>query len=305
MNFLKRLCGYAEPPTSQEEPLHEDSHTIKRNLIRSHRAQLFEISNTRYLVEDLLLAAEVSSRTRKVSAPSIECILGIIQFHQKMKWLCDWGLEYIDETLRPPSASLPKYIEQKITDRRVSGAEWATHEEVLDILNSPSQNLDRIILTDYDPEYISLLPLHSFEELYLEFQEIELTIEDMENIARCTSLRLFNMGYNRTSIEGMQALRKLPKLRQVKYDESAEPFQCIQALMQLPKLNLLQINVFDGDENYNPATCPFGYDEIDEALAYIRDRKDTARQLRMSVATGPVIFIRRTQQVYESRKHSH
>ena len=78
----------------------------KRELLQVHRAQPI-------LSKNLLLATEIGSYTDTATAPSMECILQILQFSKKMKWLCFWGPETVDETLRPPSASLPMCIFKK------------------------------------------------------------------------------------------------------------------------------------------------------------------------------------------------
>ena len=286
----KRSRKYSKRCTSPAEPIHrgEDSESlyriIKRELLPTHRAQPF-------LVENLLLADKVGIRTHSTAAPSIESILQVLQFSKRMKWLCEWGPEIVDESLRPPSATLPTCIDQKSKDQRLARQKPLTDDEFLALLSDSSQQWDRIILSEYESAYFALLHLHPCQELWLDFFECELSLEDMENIAKCTNLRIFGMGLNQAPFQGVLALRSLPNLRQVVYDETAHPLPCIEALSELPQVTLIAIRPMMNEDDFHRYTTPFSLSEIDKALAYIRDRWHTARQIRLSVSIGPLVFV--------------
>ena len=180
MHQLKCSCRYPEKQETTAEPISarvdsKSTHRIiKRELLQTHRAQPF-------LVESLLLSIEVGIRTHSTAAPSMECILQILQFSKKMKWLCEWGPEIVDESLRPPSASLPDLISEKSTAHDPSRSNSLMHEDIVAFLRDPSQHWDRIMLRWYDPEYLEYLHLHPCQELYMEFEEIQLTLKVLRN----------------------------------------------------------------------------------------------------------------------------
>ena len=205
-----------------------------------------------------------------------------------MKWFCPWGPEIIDESLRPPITCFPEYIQRKYTTQILSREESPDHDKTLELLGHPSQHWDRVILQVYEPEYLEFLHLHPSEELWLEFEEIYLELEDMENIAKCSNLRVLSMGLNSTSREGMRALHRLPNLRQLRYDETSDPLPAIKALMEQPHLNMMEI--YQQYDACNINTYPFRPRELQKALAYIRDQQHTARHLRLSIARGAVIL---------------
>ena len=288
MIFPKRLCGYSESPPSREVPTSEDpedertSRIIKREILQSHRARPA-------LAENLVLAAESGPRMDAVTAPSMECIFEILQFSKRMKWLCPWGPDFVDESLRPPSAYLPKCIEQKSIGQFLGGAESLAHETLRDLLSDPSQHWDRIILARYDPEYFQFLHLHPCQEIWLEFDDVQLTLGDMLNIAKCKDLRLFDMGFSQASTEGIRALANLPNLKQVVFDETAYAFPCIKALMELPWLTLLQINEPDSND-YDRFFCPFMWDQIDTVARYLKYQTERAREIQISGACGRFVL---------------
>ena len=77
-----------------------------------------------------------------------------------MKWLCEWGPEIVDESLRPPSADLPLCIQRKSSELFFDKSAMRSRNEILELLRDPTQHWDRIIMPMYDPEFFELLHLH-------------------------------------------------------------------------------------------------------------------------------------------------
>ena len=289
MHLFNRLLNYPRAKSIVSELTHNNEEEkrrfriTKRELIPSHRAQPF-------LVQSLLLADEVGARTNSTSGPSMESILQILQFSKRMKWLCEWGPEIVDESLRPPSAALPLCIERKMADSDSDNAVVQSREELLALLGDATQHWDRIILPMYDPEFLKLLHLHPCQELWIEFYDEDLSLNDMCNIAKCTDLRILSLGHNRTSAEGMQALQKLPYLKQIVFHESVDAFPCVEAQIQLPQLTMIQINPPNMEDHYHPAFYPFTNAHMDVVLEYIRKRRECTRQIHIVGSVGVFLF---------------
>ena len=181
----------------------------KRELMRRHRA-------LPVLVESLLIAKVESSLSRNKEDLSMGFILDLCRFSQKMKWLCKWGPEIIDEINRSPSTEPDEFIEQKSRDifmqERWNEIRYRLElkDQVLALLQDTTQNWDRIILEAYDPRYFPYLHLHPCEEIRLDFEKEELSQEDIQNIAKCQNLRVLDLGINKFPFRSVQALRHLP-----------------------------------------------------------------------------------------------
>ena len=289
MHLFNRLLGYPRAKSTASELTHASEEEksryriIKRELIPSHRAQPF-------LVESLLLADEVGARKNSTSGPSMESILHMLQFSKKMKWLCEWGPEIVDESLRPPSADVPLCIQRKSSEMFFDKSAMRSRNEILELLRDPTQHWDRIMLPMYDPEFFKLFHLHPCQELWLIFYDEDLSLADMCNIAKCSNLRILSMGYNKTSKEGMQALQSLPNLRQVNYDTSADAFSCVKALSQLPQLTMIQIHPPNEDDEYHPMYFPFTDAHINVVSKYIGDRTNLTQHFSICGPIGALLF---------------
>ena len=289
MHLFNRLLGYPRPKSIASEPMHTDENDTsicritKRELLQCHRAQPC-------LTENLLIAAESGSRSDAATAPSMGCILEILQFSKKMKWLCEWGPEIVDESLRPPSADVPLCIQRKSSEMFFDKSAMRSRNEILELLRDPTQHWDRIMLPMYDPEFFKLFHLHPCQELWLIFYDEDLSLADMCNIAKCSNLRILSMGYNQTSKEGMQALQSLPNLRQVYYDTNADAFSCVEALSQLPQLNMIQIHPPNEDDEYHPMYFPFTDAHINVVSKYIEDRTNLTQHFSICGPIGALLF---------------
>ena len=259
----------------------------KRELLQVHRAQPI-------LSENLLLATEIGSYTDVATAPSMECIFQILQFTKKLKWLCFWGPERVDETLRPPSASLPMNIFKKSLTYLWTQAKPLPHGKLRKFLSDPSHRWDRIMLDHYDPEYFEFLSLHPCQELWLYFKErVELTIKDMQNIGKCGNLRNLSMeGYCEVSAEAISALSHLPNLQKVVHFQACT-YPCIRALMELPHINMMLINPPSiNDNEFHPLFFPFMREQMETVDEYIRNQREYARELRIMVSISGAFILR-------------
>ena len=207
-------------------------------------------------------------------------------------WLCPYGPERIDEALRFSNIAVPERIEFKMTELAdASNLTWApiSLAAVLALMRGKKQQWDRITLPSYDPVFFELLRLHPCEELRLEFEDVVLTRADVLNIGKCTALRLFDMGSNSVSAEDLRFLQNLPKLEKLMYDRRASAFSCIEALQKFQMLTMLPVNA-SGLCSLNSPGYPFADNEMTKALSSVLARKDTIRELHLSITVGPTVF---------------
>ena len=294
---MKRSPESAQQPTEaqksrKEEPYQERMQRItERELCDSHNAQPV-------LVESLVLAAELGPTTLSTNAESIlsiESILSLTQFAKKKKWLCIWGPEYVDETHRVSNIFRPICLEQKYEklDRESNYSEIdLPHEDFLALLSDPKQRWQRITLPEYHPIYFELLHLHPCEELRLFCSDEgpKMTRTDLENIAKCKTLRFFNMEFFKATPESMAALQKLPHLQNVIFNNIEDAYDCVEALMQVPQATTIQINTGSNNVYYDSHAYPFEDHELAGALSYITGRKNTAKEIYLYVTIGPIIM---------------
>ena len=203
-----------------------------------------------------------------------------------MKWLCEWGPEIVDESLRPPSACLPACIQAKSVDLLNNKSAMRSHEEIRSLLRDSTQQWDRIILPMYDPEFFKSLNLHPCQELYLIFGDQELSHHDIRNLAKCANLRIFDLGVCHVSTEGMQVLRHLPNLRKLMFG-MLDAFPTIELYMNMPQLPMFELT-HTSEYFYvsEEASFPFRQTELPVALSVVRDRRHTLRQIRLYLSTG-------------------
>ena len=245
----------------------------KRELLRRHRA-------LPVLVESLLIAREAdSSLTKTKEILSMGFILDLCRFSQKMKWLCNWGPEIIDEINRAPSTEPGEFIEQKSRDIAIQerwNEESLPNDQVLALLQDTTQNWDRIILEAYDPRYFPYLHLHPCEEIRLDFEKEKLSQEDIQNIAKCQNLRVLDLGINKFPFRSVQALRHLPDFNILNIDQFSHPMATIRTLKRFPRLTTLAIH---DAEDFSP-------EELPQILSFINDRRASARELFILFTRG-------------------
>ena len=211
---------------------------MKRELLRSHRAQPV-------VVESLLLASQVESRSaQNDNALSGKLIINLCKFQQKMNWLCPWGKELVDETNRPPGFELPKEVRDKyfaIKRKEIMDENFLKRHEFIEILKEYDPLLDRILIgDDYDPKSFQLLRYHPFEELHTKFF-YTLSLSDIENITRCTTLRNINIGCSKVSLKHIREFQKLPHLEKLYYCHDYEGTAPITRIRDFPNLTLIPI----------------------------------------------------------------
>ena len=286
-------CQQTDHPEPKKRTRHNSTESYaervqritEREILQSHYAQS-------QLVESLLLATEFIPSGDPASLLSMENILSLTHFAKRKNWLCVWGPDLVDETHRPSNIIEPIYMEQKFTEMCVeSNFEWReiSYRKTRKFLSDPMQRFDRVSLSAYDPEFFELLQRHPCEELRLKFDFGDLTYEDCQNIAKCSSLRVFHIGYNRASLKSLRALRRLPNLEVFLYNEIEDAYSCVRALSQLPQRNAIQINS-SNDCEWDSLSFPFATNEIGEASSYIADRRETARHLHVEVMAGPMVL---------------
>ena len=207
-------------------------------------------------------------------------------------WLCPYGPERINETYRLCNIMEPVRIDRKWFELiEASNLTWGfiSSAEMLDLLRDERHRWNRIMLPSYSPAFFELLHLHPCEELRLEFDNAVLTHADFLNIAKCTDLRLLDMGPMNVHLRDLCVLQHLPKLEKIIFciDESA--FAWIDALRLFPKLTVLPINASEDCEVDCP-TYPFAENVMAEALSYINSRQETIRELHLSVTMGPIVL---------------
>ena len=235
----------------------------KRQLLRIHRAQPV-------LTEGLLLASE-SDQTMPHKI-SMDFIIDLCRFSQKMKWLCEWGPETIDEINRSPSNDPAEFITQKgleLYREDRSRDNCLPRAQMLALLQDSSQNWDRIILGSYDPLFFTFLHLHPCDELRLDFDDVKLTRDDIHNIAKCTNLRLIDFGLNIVPFKYMQALQRLPDLEVLNGLRPDSPMDNIRALMRFPRLKNLEV----------PIPEYLHRNDLPNVVSYIEGRQALARQV--------------------------
>ena len=261
--------------------MNEAQRVTKREIRQSHYAQPA-------LVEDLLIALEVGSKTNAEGFLSIDSILNLIQFAKKKKWLCPWGPELVDETHRLMHTMPPVCIQRK--DRR----EWMRNisaAKIHDLLSDEKQQWDRITLRSYYDDSLDFLHLHPCEELRLlgGFDVIER--EDFEAIVKCTSLRLIDLDYGDFNPEDLRLLESLPNLEKI-VSRGGHAMCVFDFLEHFQHLTMLQLST--ADSRLNDDMCspvyPFVAGEVSDALSYISARNDTIRHLHLSTIVGPIAF---------------
>ena len=288
MNVFKRLWGYPRPHTSPEDRIDEFAkdekyeRITKRELLQSHRAQP-------QLVESLLHAHEAQPVTEARNRLTMENVLSLVQFSKQMKWLCAWGMEIVDEALRPPCADQPLVIKLRSPWKHPQSKHRLSEAEFMHLLKDTTQHWDRIILPHYDPEHFALLHMHPCQELYLDFELYALSLIDMENIAKCTNLRVLNIHMIDDCTGVIHTLQHLPNLQQLIYDAVSDTFPYMRALKHLPYLSTIQINNALNDD-YDYVAYPFTDYEMQEAFMYIGDRRQTTRQLYLTTTLGSIVF---------------
>ena len=209
-------------------------------------------------------------------------ILDLCCFSQKMKWLCYWGPETIDEINRSPSSEPDEFICRKSREiamqRRWNETRYrlGRKNQVLALLQDTTQNWDRIALEAYDPRYFPYLNLHPCEELRLDFEKEKLSPEDIQNIAKCKNLRVLDLGMNKFPFGSVQALRHLPDFEVLKIDQLKHPMTMIRTLKHFTRLTTLAIH---DAEDFSP-------EEMPQVLSFIHDRRESARELFILFTRG-------------------
>ena len=192
---------------AKESYIEKISEMNETELLRSHRAQPS-------LVEGLLLAREVNHKFAKPSStPSMDLILGLTKFEQKTKWLFPWGAEMLNPAHRPPSSNPPLVFFGRRASAFVDKAEFLQKDTITALLSDSKQQWDAVLLWSYEPSHFALLHLHPCEELVLDFCSAVISLEDMENIAKCTNLRNLKIGDNFVAPSSVKAIESLPCLQ--------------------------------------------------------------------------------------------
>ena len=94
------------------------------------------------------------------------------------------------------------------------------------------------------------------------------------------------MDYSVARPEDMSALQRLPQLQKVILGKKMEAMECIKALVQLPHTTSIQINSSSNGSPFISQMFPFADNEIESALSFISDRRNTALEIYLYVTIG-------------------
>ena len=206
---------------------------IKRELLRSHRAQPD-------LVKNLLLTAQVNERSKeKAGILSMDLILHLCQFQQKMKWLCPWGAEIFDEVHRVPGCKKPYHLFDKLLD--TMDERMKTNKQLTNLLMDEKQNWDRIYLRSFPLDCFMYLRRHPCEELYIQCYQGTLDRLHTQQIAACSTLRTIHLGFSSMHLKNIQEFKILPNLEKLYFFHAQTTANPVLMLGQLPKNTLLPI----------------------------------------------------------------
>ena len=217
----------------------------KKELLRSHRAQPI-------LVEGLLFVLHVKSRPELDSGSlDIEFILDLCHFHQKMKWLCPWGEDFINEACRPPIHAVPfelrDRLESDLYEHKRRG--WLTHTEYQNLVEDEEQQWDRIYAYGDGPcIYLQYLHKHPCEEVHF-FSITHVGPSEVEHLELCRDLQVLSFEEGDAQKGLSKALQKLNNLRFLDVSsafllgDNAVDTQ-IALHRALPRLTTLQVEKF-------------------------------------------------------------
>ena len=241
----------------------------KRELLRSHRAQPV-------LVESLLLAHEVQlGQDSGSGAFDMEFIMDLCHFHQKMKWLCPWGEELIDEASRPPIRTVPDELKHRLeADRFRSQGEdgtipgngipgWLTDLEYQRMLEDEEQQWDRIYAySKVNYAYLQYVRRHPCEEVHIGYACFH-AADDFYHLVHCRELQSLTLS---SAINCTGFAEVLSNLKNLQFLDANGAIRSVDAQIALhralPKLTSLQIHeVLRWD-------CT-------SLAAFIRERKET------------------------------
>ena len=198
-----------------------------------------------------------------------------------MKWLCYWGPEVVDEANRAPNMQIPHSIQTKERGVERITPETLSCDGILELLQDPRQNWDRIVLRMYSPEFFTYLHLHPCEELRLETADLNLTSDDIRNITQCRCLKFLSTGRTPVPFQTIQALERLPglQIRSQLLPESEKPY--MQNRIRHPRDTTLQL--FDSSNDTDR--------QLLRVISYIESHKNVARHLRLFGWLGPAHFV--------------
>ena len=169
---------------------------------QSHRARFNDLraghSCNPVLIESLLMAERFSQSGR---APEFLLSGGslteLCQFGQRKKWLCPWGIEYVDETHRREVPDVPPHLREWDSD---DISTFLDLDEVKRLIDEERNQFDRVYL--YEPmtfDWLNNLHKHPVEEIHVFYKGIPESMRNgiphraVRDITRCESLRVLEM----------------------------------------------------------------------------------------------------------------
>ena len=170
---------------------------------QSHRARFNDLrcghSCNPVLIEALLMAERFSQSGR---APAFLLSGGslteLCQFGQRKKWLCPWGIEYVDETHRPELPNVPPHLRE--WDRYDDTSKFLDLNEVKRLIDDERNQFERILLSEpMTFDWLNNLHKHPVEEIHIFYDGIEESLKNglphraIRDIARCESLRVLEI----------------------------------------------------------------------------------------------------------------
>ena len=215
----------------------------KRDLLRSHRAQPV-------LVESLLLVAQVNTRHKNnEKALSMQLILNLCPFAQKMRWLCPWGEELIDEGCRPPMRAIPEALRSTIGAAELNDTlpQWMTEGQLRRMVADESEQWDRIFTHDLQElRFLQHLDKHPCEEVHM-MGCGDIKSNHLEHLAGCRSLRALTIDAANAPkgfVSALQAVQGLEVLdTRLTFTGVAAMKRQIEMHRRLPSLKSLEIDI--------------------------------------------------------------
>ena len=188
-------------PTSRSGLSHWVTETVFEK--QSHRARCNDLRSAHscnpVLIESLLIAERFAQSGR---APEFLLSGGslteLCHFGQRKKWLCPWGIEYVDETHRPELPNVPPHLRE--WDRYDDTSKFLDLNEVKRLIDDEHNQFERILLSDpMTFDWLNNLHKHPVEEIHVFYEGIPESLlkgiptRAVADIARCESLRVLEM----------------------------------------------------------------------------------------------------------------
>ena len=244
------------------------------------------------LVRNLLMAERLSQTAR---APhfmlSFASVADLCRFDQRTKWLCPWGIEYVDETHRPALHSVPQHLLAKMYS--CATRDVLSMRRVKNLIDKLDHRFERVLIEQPESfDWKANLHKHPVEELHIiyvrtpERYRYGLPYKAIAGIVSCQSLRVLEIE-NAVINEGhMHFLRQLKNLEVI-----------IGAGFARDRVPLeIQVNAYDlfPKLTYVYFVCSMMHvltaEEIAAMVAFVTSRRETLRHIALFMPPSADLF---------------